>query len=920
MTQLFPHTLVRVGGAPFTHLERLKAATSADIARQIAICQQQQQALKPDISKALYTIIGQASLPDIRQRLIQLRRDLFNDRPQAIEMIVELEAYLPQDVSQLLQDYKTACSQVAYLHERGQQSFPQEVADIQAELKALVQEESFQKGLLLSSQSLLKHGLPRYLASGSAQVSKQAIKTKRSLLQYLTRMAAKTTPFSTFTNLAIISDDGKRPFSSDIQSHIRLNNGLYQYLKALLLKYEPVYRHILIRPNPTLSKEQGQYIFLVNSYNIESFQRLPIQPILDWIVSLVTEQQEGIPFQTLVQTMLDSGQLEASELELASYLNQLIEYGFLEFDMGVSGIDPDWDLSLCAWLEQLPGDIPHLQELLEVLRDIRQLAVQYSTASLAGRQQCLQDAYEQVKAICYRIHEAAGLPADERLPLQEREKALAATVGANADTHDETAFKRQAATYFYFRPENLFYEDTTREVMPSVDEAQLADVTNSLHTLFTEVSPFDWSLPEREKMLHYYHRRFGTATAVNLLTFYEAYYRDVKKPEADMQEAGVGQHSDPFMSEVSTQVERRKAKIDAWKSHFSNTLGQIDAVVQLTPGQITQSVRAASLSSQNVQPLPNSYGAFVQLFSGSEQDPSLQAVVNAPLPGYGKLMSRFLHLFDQKVITEVRHWNQSINQDAIFAEIADASYFNANLHPPLLTQELRLPNGHNNLPPDCQISVTECQVQIAPDQQALQLVHRQTGQCVFPFDLGFQSLNGRSQLFKLLLQFTYAALPTFGPVLQVINEQAKAQAADETAVCLRPRVVYDNRLVLQRQAWIVPQKALPLMQTDEDEWQYFTRINQWRCALGLPDEVFIFLVNRQEMANQDTKSNSSTRGDHYKPQYIHFDNPLLVELFSHLLPKVQTALTIEEMLPGSQQLWQIDGQPHVMEYLLQWQG
>lgn len=916
--KLFPYTLVRVGGAPFFCLRRLNASLSADIARQIAVCQQKQQALKPDISQTLYTVIGQTNSPTLRRQLIQIRRDLFNDRPQAIEMIPELIAQLPQEVNQLLTDYKDVSSKLSRLQQIGKHQFFKEVKAVRFQLKNMVQSDPFQKGLLLSSQSLLKYGLPRYLASETARLSKQALKTERSLLQYLTRMAAKTTPYSTFTNLALITHCDNQLVSSDVQSHIRLNNNLYQHLAALLLKYEPIYQHIMIRPNPTLSITQGQYVFLVNSYNVESFQRLPIQPILEWIVSLVTEHREGISYQNLVQTILDSGQLDASKPELTSYVNQLIAYGFLEFYTGVSGIDPDWDISLSSRLEKLPADIPYLQDLLEVLKKVRNLTVRYSMSTLEDRQKYLQDAYDQVKKFCHQLHEAADLPAAERQSQQERQKTSPPKNNEKIQIDDETkgGFERLSVTYFYLRPENLFYEDTTREWRSPISRTHLAEVTNRLHNLFMELRPLVWLLSEQEKMLHYYCHRFGSKTPVKLLTFYEEYYRDVKKPEADKQDLEAKHDANPFMAMLTAQAEQKDAKFNAWKSNFSQTLSQSGALVQLVSGQITDAVQAGSLSVPDTAYRPNSYGAFVQLYSSES---SLQAVINSPLPGFGKFMSRFLHLFDEEVITEVRRWNEAIAQDSIFAEIADASYFNANLHPPLLAKELRLPNGHNNLPANCQIPVTECHVELTTDQQALQLVHTPTGKRVYPFDLGFESLHSRSQLFRLLMEFSYVEWPTFGPVLQVINEQAKAQAADETAVWMRPRVIYEDQLILQRKAWIVPQADLPFSQKNEDEWQYFVRVNQWRFALGIPDEIFISLVDRQEIMNQDTKTDHSLSRDHYKPQYIHFDNPLLVGLFGRLLPKVPTALTIQEMLPGSNQLWEVNQQPHVTEFLLQWQ-
>jgi hypothetical protein len=61
-----------------------------------------------------------------------------------------------------------------------------------------------------------------------------------------------------------------------------------------------------------------------------------------------------------------------------------------------------------------------------------------------------------------------------------------------------------------------------------------------------------------------------------------------------------------------------------------------------------------------------------------------------------------------------------------------------------------------------------------------------------------------------------------------------------------------------------------------------------------------------------------TGRDDYKPQYIHFNNPLLVHLFERLTGKVPQVLKIEEMLPHAGHLATINGEKFVTEYVVQW--
>lgn len=102
-----------------------------------------------------------------------------------------------------------------------------------------------------------------------------------------------------------------------------------------------------------------------------------------------------------------------------------------------------------------------------------------------------------------------------------------------------------------------------------------------------------------------------------------------------------------------------------------------------------------------------------------------------------------------------------------------------------------------------------------------------------------------------------------------------------------------------------------------------TRVNQWRQQNGIPKEVFISVMgNFNHSTNINDVENPEALKKHgkddYKPQYISFENPILVDLFNKLLSKVSEQLQIEEMLPGRKHLTEINGSHYVKEYKIQW--
>ncbi|MCH8957633.1 lantibiotic dehydratase, partial [candidate division KSB1 bacterium] len=972
--QLFPYVLIRVSGGPFERLERLNLQEACQILGETASIRKKIDHLKNKLSDSLYEIIASQANSEVQNRLVNFKRDIFNLRPISPDNLSAITSHLPEELSQALKVYFKLKDELSDLHAKGESVYEREVQRCRKNFRDLVQEENFQKGLLLSSQSLLQR-TQKYLEKDMCSLKKGDFKTEQSLIKYLSRMYTKTSPFSTFTNLAMgkitpgkankITNgllDLNRTEEPKILSHIRLNNYLYQYLKGLLTKIPEVYRYFLLRPNPTLRQEDGHYVFLTNSNNIESFQRLPANPALEPFRILTTEKKVGLVYQKLVQTIINNEYIDAPAADIEAYLNQLIEYGFLEFNIGVSGIDPDWDVKLRNQLKPLAEDVPLIKDLLATLKKVRELSVQYGQSTLARRKQILEDSYAEFRTICMKLHEAAGLPEEERKPReeylkeqrrkQEAEKEKAAEPENDSDNHSQDGqdeeFKHQSTSFFYFKPEQMFYEDTSLDLTPKLDEKHLQKFVVSLNGLLQEMRHFEGHLDERDKMHHFFSEKYGDNASVNLLTFYEDYYREFKKPEAEKLEKvqkenqQKGENSDAEKSNERNVKEDKKEKNErkddpelvtlptlktrqeentAWLEEFAAIM-ESDAIengqlINIDQGWIEKT--NGKFSKNGIyQPNASSYGVFVQFFTEKQPDgeEKLMGVVNATLPGFGKMVSRFLHIFNEDVTDEIRNWNQSVvGNDTLMVEDCDASYFNANLHPPLMPYEIWMPNGHNSLPAEKQIPVTDLQVKIDEKEDRLKMFALPSKRQTFVFDLGFQGQMGRSKLFQLLEKFTLAEFLSYQSLTKTINNTfQESKNSKKRTIMIHPRIAYQNQIILQRKTWYIPKELLPGKKADESDWGYFARINEWRRSQGMPDEVFTFVNPRGQQENIGSESFKKVTRDDYKPQYICFKNPFLVSLFEKLLHKVPVNLKIEEMLPNSQQLLEIGKHRRITEF------
>jgi hypothetical protein len=464
---------------------------------------------------------------------------------------------------------------------------------------------------------------------------------------------------------------------------------------------------------------------------------------------------------------------------------------------------------------------------------------------------------------------------------------------------------------------------------------------------------FEGQSDERQKMLYYFINKYGEKASVPLLTFYEDFYRDYKKPESLKQEAekkgkkagekekDSGQNGQklpelPLIPEIQAKQERNKKWMEKFQTVLANSLPKVDPAetVKLYLQHLEQTDEAIA-EKMPVHERDCSYGCFMQFFIGKNDtgQEQLMGALNASFPGFGKMVSRFLHIFAEEVTADMRTWNQSLlNEQRIFLEDSDASFFNANLHPPLMPYEIHMPNGQNSLPPEKQVPITDLQVKVDEACSRLQLLHVPTQKRVFVFDLGFQGHMGRSQLFQLLEKFTLAEYLFCAPMLNALNSIYNPKVSSQVPgvtqegapvreVRILPRIIYEDRIILQRKTWYVPAESLPLRKAAETDWAWFMRVNEWRRALGIPGEVFIFVVDRihtQASRPQAPGKKPAPSRDDYKPQYICFHNPFLMDLLGKAMTRVPDTLKIVEMLPNSQQLLTLGNHRHIMEFVIQW--
>lgn len=866
-SSIFPYMLVRVAGGPFGDLKKMELGQTLRIVNDIEKTEQQLEETKRQISERFYFLIQEASSKTTRNTLIAIRRDVYNMRPVA-HVSGKIKSNMSLNDRQLLETYASLHEKAEKLNEKGRVLYSKEFQNSKRTFCRLTRGSNFRSGILLSSHTMTE-SLDKHIGAGH-NTNSLLSKTERSLMQYLSRMYTKTSPLSTFTHTGITKIKESEHYLSrvknanaemKIKSRVELNHFIFQYLTDLILRDKRVRGRARIKLNFTIRESEKTFKFFITSNRGDVLQAVTVTPALSIIYAVLQTRKVWV-YNELVAVLTTKTQISASQEEIALYIDSLLDCGFFEYDLGISGFDREWDRKMINYLAPLAQTLPHLKILARTLRTLKSAATNYETASFPKRKLLLARAYNDIGQTAHKLNRAAGR---SEPPSDTREKK-----------HLKPSERVQNGEHAYFAKHNVWYEDTYAN-NASLPTPNIKTHLGVMGDFFSRMGTIATCLDERYDMAYFFINQYGPHAKVDLLQFYEAYLREVK----NSQKAAFGQN--PFLAQRHEKNEQLLATVTA---RIKNQLTSGDQIY-LARQDIAHIPHSKS---------PSSFGVFFQIASPVNEP---MIIVNDTAGNFGSLFGRFLHLFDSSIIEALRSWNKRAGDSILLAEATDASIFNFNVHPPLFPYEIHIPGGHHAFPEAHWIWVTNLEMRYNHHNHRLQLFDTKRQKEVFVFNMGFQAINTRSDLYAFLSLFAPGTHHHITPLTEHINMHVKSGVPQEDIQVL-PRLVYEQSIVLQRKTWLIPPSLFPPTHPGGDEWSYFLQINLWRRALGMPDEIFIL-------------------GPKEKPQYISFRNPLLVQLFRRLLEKTgkATHIRVQEMSPAGEQLATLNDKKIVTEHLAQ---
>jgi Lantibiotic dehydratase, N terminus len=797
----------------------------------------------------------------VRKELIQLKRDVFNDRlprtPLSEAACSELErGFTSAECSLVLRWIETRRHRET-LAATGESVLAEELSAKSARLRSMSRRPAFRSALQLASPAL-SDDLRGYIECPARFSAGQTSRIERSLIRYYTRSAVKLSPFSSFMRSRIlrigrdeVSSDGiaRRPV---FRRCVRINRSIPGQLAQRIAQHPELRQFVPVSASGAAVRHGNRILVLRQRYDASRATRLriPAESLADLeytdAVATVMDRLEpgqSVPFGALVATLAPvlGGPAAASE-----FICKLVDIGLLLHKIPLPQDDSCTLGALRQYLEDIPSPDFRLPRLARELERLQALEMEFQRAASNLRP-------ELVRAIEGAVESAHHAIEDVPVP-----KWAGRTIS-----------------------EDVIEEPAGRMPLP----ARWLPVVDDLRSfLETYVPLLDIFSSLRASMRELLMKEFGGGP-VPFLRF-AARYRQAIPVVRDPK--NIASLRNPFRLETLAELEKMR--------------DEVGSLITLPADSTELDLRAAAQEARWPQRLrelglPGPIGGaaaltcFIQPYLFSDGAGGL--VVNQIDAGPCRAVSRVLAASGEQprkseVLAELSQALSHLWKAAEPCTIYATFDYNLNSGPAMTERVIDYAGdaiyGDKSIPlGSLTIAVTaEGGLRLSTGDRAVAPVH----------------FGAMSSAFQPLIPALLLAMGRSEPILVRPFDPRNWGPMPATLpdVARFPRLVF-GRCIARRRGWLIRKAALPKRTRGEQAFTYFSRVRKWQRELELPDEVFVRVRALGERGDQDGMDARSS-GLPHKPQYLDFRNYFLVESLDDLLKDVLTAAYFEEALPS----------------------
>ncbi|MEU3834753.1 lantibiotic dehydratase [Streptomyces microflavus] len=876
-----PAFMVRVAGLPVESVRELRCPQSRRWADEVLDEAAQLRLLAEKAGDRLHDLIGGSDDEPLRRALLKLRRDIFNNRLPATDsadrVLGRVHSLDPAAASNLA-DWLTGRRALDGRLGAGAGLLAAETGRSREALRALAGHERLRRGLLLASPALDAQldAYRKQTPSAGARPDKKQRKIERSLLSYVYRTACKTSPFSTFTGVALGSLGGSAGLRLRVEeewrTQARLNVVALGRLADAVIA-DPARRADLpVAPASGWGRDDDR-----------------VRYVRRWVTA--GDDDTAVTFDAVKDRLFflrRSGTLDRLLTLFEERSGTVLRYGdlveWLARDQGAAR--EECEQYLGALLDVGMVQVPCLRTEVHDTDPLRafQGALRGLERPWADR---LADRLEEPARCVERFADAS---ADERRALLDALRA-----GLRAIQEEELGVDRAKV------PQTLLYEDAAAGAHTEFDPDAWQELAAGPLAAVERVLPaFDLTLPQRITFEGFFLARYGRGGRCDdLLKLVHDFHEDFFDQYMTFTATRTAYDADgTYVPEVNWLGLDRLRALDTARRTFTARMAALREAAG--PGAAEVRVDDAFLAevADELQGLAADFAPMSHHLQIADRPGDPLVVLNRSYGGVSFPFSRFTELFDGLDERLFAGTEAIVPEGAVLAEVTGGPVTsNLNLHGRLTPYEIVCPGERGTLEAEFRISLDDLHLVHDPEAGRLVLRSARLDREVVPVYLGYLVPLALPELPRTLLLLS----PTTMAPLNVWAGVPEG-APDEGGVTTRPRVRHGS-LVLSRRSWSAPAAALPLHRAGAPEDGWFLDWHAFRREHGLPDRVFATI--------SDTGARGATGA---KPQYLDFDSPLSLSAFEALIRTPQARVVFREALPDEDALHTVSGHGrHVAE-------
>lgn len=851
------YAVIRRAGAPAISLQRLKLVRTVPLLDYWLALEKRNNAGRGRVVDLLEHVIGKLERSPERLELVQLKRDVFNNRiPKTVpgeEAKAEIGKYLSTAESAALEEWLAGREKLERLSAELEQVLAEELLSVEARLRELCRKVGFRRGLEFASPSL-SQDIAKYLKNPQSFTGGRKARLDRSIIRYYARSAIKLSPFSSFMRSRIVRVISAEEASAardrfGVGRNVLLNRTFIAQLAHSISIHPELRNFVPLSLNKSIVRIGPRSLLMRHQFKMKDAKRfrVPAEAVLDIpnhaVLAIVRDillaAGGRISYKDLIALLLP----HLGEKEKASGLvEKLIAMDFLRQRIPLPEDDSTALTAFVSFLQSQKEADSRLALLAGKLENLQALEQRLETAELSELPQLLRDIQSAGRSAHHAISENP------------------------ADWSGNLVF------------ENLVEQPAGRFSVPERWRPAVDDLQGFLHTF---VPILDRNSCIRESVRFLLEKEFGGAP-VPFLQFAARYQKATSSGTANR-----GEQRNPFRLQSIARLEAIWQEVGKTMDGPAER-GPVD--LHATEQQMGWAARFRDLglarSIEGILPVT----CFVQ--PCLLEDRSAAIMLNSMSPGpWGALLRTCCGLRDPQGKTEIfsglMQEMQQIWKSTEPCDIRATFDFNPNLHFSVTERNLdymsdATANG-NALP------LGGICIALAPDGHIRLSIE---GREIAPVNFGSLALQLQPPVARLLL--------AIGGTHPVSHSRLNAKGANRASTEQRQIVSHSQRFsygacIIRRRSWHFPVDLLPKRMKNETSLQYLANVRKWQREFGLPDEMFVQLRLHSAGASQGKQNARSfvTR----KPQYVDFGNYFLIESLGDLIEENRGEIYIEEALP-----------------------